>query len=90
MHLVQNDELVQVVGQIEFRLSELGAVLFRFQVEVYGFAVMSDLERQRGLPRLAWSEQRHGWEIGQRFDELRIEITVEHGCNYGVLLLELQ
>ena len=34
MHLIQNDQLVEVVAKVEFSLLQLGAILLGFKVKI--------------------------------------------------------
>ncbi len=60
MHLVQDDQFILVIGQIEFGLDELGAILFGFEVEVMGVKPLTDFQGQGGLAHLARAKQGYG------------------------------
>ena len=57
VNFVEDDQFVQMVGQIQLGLCEFRAVAFRLQVQINTRQGLSDFQRQRGLADLAWPEQ---------------------------------
>ena len=83
LDLIEDDELVRVLRQVEFRLGELGAVRLGLEIQVDRRSRPRDLERQCGLAGLPRPEQRHGRRFAQSGDERGLESARNHPCNYG-------
>jgi hypothetical protein len=90
VHLIKNDQLVQMISKIELRLHKLGAILLGFKIEIKGIAGLSDFKRERRLANLTRSKQGHSRRRSQGFYELGVEPTGYHVCKYGVSLPEMQ
>lgn len=58
MHLIEDDQLILVSGQIGLWIGQSGAVGVRFEVEVGRRAALADLLRERGLADLAGAQKR--------------------------------
>ncbi len=90
MDLVEDHELLPVVGQVELRLREPGAIRLRLEVEVDGITTRCDVERQSGLSALARTEETDGWELVQCPTKLGRKAAGYHHCNCVVIQLYLQ
>ena len=86
LDLVEDDQLVGVLCEIEFRFSEFRAVAFGLQIEVEGGSRFGGLEGQCGFAGLARTEQRDGRDFGEGGAEVRKEATEDCACNRGVVL----
>ena len=84
MALIQDDQLVLMLGQIKLRLGKPGAVGVGFEVELGRGPAFGYFERARGLADLTRPEQRHGGHAVQQFREFGRDAAPNHPCNYGV------
>ena len=90
MDLVEDDQLPQMVGEVEFWFGKFGAVLFRFKIQIERAARLSQSQGQRCLARLARPEQHHGRYFIQTLQQNGKESPLNHVCNYGTVFHELQ
>ena len=90
MDLVENNELVPVVREIELGLTQFGAILLGFEVEVMRIETPPRFQRQRRLAHLPRTQQPNSRVIFDGIDEMRIEGSLYHPCNNGLLILYLQ
>jgi hypothetical protein len=84
MHLVENDQPVLVLGEIEFRLGESGAVCIGLEVEIDGRAPFAYGERKRRLADLPWPDESDGGHAVEQFAEIGGYSALYHPCIYGV------
>ena len=85
LDFIENNQLVFMLREIEFRLGQLGAIRRRFQIEIDRGAFLRHGQRQCGLAHLAWSKQRNCRRFGQRSPKIFQLVTDYHPCNYGYL-----
>jgi hypothetical protein len=70
MHLVENDEPVEVIGEVELWLAQLRAVALRLEVNIQGtpsFALSKRERRFAHLPRSGEHDSRHLGEALMEF-----------------------
>ena len=61
VNLVENDQLVQVIGKIQLWLRKLGAVVLGLKVKVNAGDGSGCLQRECGFAGLARPQQGNGW-----------------------------
>ncbi len=84
LDLVEDDQLVLVLRQVQFRLGEFGPVGFGLQVEVDRRPRLGDFERERGLPDLPRPQQSGGRRFLEGGGKRCEQAAMDHPCNYGV------
>jgi hypothetical protein len=65
VYLIQDHQLVFMICEVLVRVSELGAVIFVFKIEINRILLPGNLERESCLSRLAWAQKGHGWNVTQ-------------------------
>ena len=90
MDLGQGDQFIQIVGQVEFGLGELGAIQFRFQVKIQGVPLLADGQRQSGFAYLARTEEDRRRYLGESFLQVKSQDSVDHVRNSGIMIPDLQ
>lgn len=84
MDLIEYDQLVLVLGEIELRLSKLGAVRVGLEVEIDRGALFAYGERKRRLADLPRPDESDGGHVVEQFVEVGFYTALDHPCIYGV------
>lgn len=83
MDLVQDNQLVLMLGQVKLRLGKPSAVSVRFEVEIDRRTPFGYLQRQGCLADLTRPEQRHSRHAIQHLGEFCADAGFNHPCKYG-------
>jgi len=90
MHLVEDDELVEVSGEECFRVVEACPVAGRLEVEIYAGPRCTNMESKRRLAGLPWPEQRDGWRLVEFLQKSGLDGTLEHAGIQSITMSDLQ
>ena len=90
LDLVEDDQLVGVVGEVELRLRKPGPVGLGLQVEVHGRPPFGDRQRQRRLADLPRPDQHHGGRLTQERAYFWSNSTGKHPMQIYHCLKDLQ
>ena len=83
MDLVENDQLVPVLGEIELRLGKSGAVGIGLEVKIDGGALPAYGERKRRLADLPRPDEGNGGHAVEQFVKVGCYAALDHPCIYG-------
>ena len=81
---VQYDQPVAVLLKIVFRIGELGAILFRFQIEINCLAGLGDLLGQSCFADLSWAEDGDSRDVIELFVYRSLLKSGYHPCIIGI------
>jgi hypothetical protein len=81
VNLIEDDELLGVVGEVERRLSEASAVRCGLQVQVDRGPCLGDLQGECGLAGLPRAEKGDGWHLVKQCGDFRGHSSLDHSCN---------
>ncbi len=84
LDFVENDQFVGMLGQIEFRFGNLGAILAVFEIEVDGAPGLGDRQRQGGLADLARPKQADSRVAVKHGADDREGFALNHACKYAM------
>ena len=84
--LIEDHELVRVVGKVQLGLGEARPVRGGLQVQIDRWPPLGDLEGQRGLAGLPRPEQRDGRRLIQQRGDFSSCPSLYHPCNYKLWL----
>ena len=83
VHLVEDDELILMFGQIKLGFGKLRAIGVGFQIKVNRKPRLGDLKRERCLSHLSRPDQGNGRRFLQPFRQFCIDSPTNHPSNYG-------
>lgn len=84
-----NVSFVQMICQIEFWLSQFGAVALRLQIEVDAGDGLGRLECQSGFARLTRPEQRNGGGVLQFIHQQGKQVAGNNRTSFSALCVQL-
>ena len=70
LNFIQDHQFVFKPGKVGFRVQQLAAVPWAFQIQVHATAaLLAEDFRQCGLAHLSCAQQGHGWKLSQMFKD---------------------
>jgi hypothetical protein len=90
VHLIEDNQSIQISLEILLGFRESGAILCRFQIEIQRRNPLSNLQRKRCFPYLARPRQTNSRRLHEPCRNRFEQIPIYHPCKSGSLLPDLQ